>query len=209
MLLGIDEVRKSPAIGSIVVCGFVCDSKDLSYLYDELGVRDSKKIQYKIERLAKVLDKYPHKVFKIPAEEISVSSNINALEGEYIKEIIKWADSLFKIDQIFIDSLTANPDITRSYIKMRDKRFVIEIEADNKYVPVMCASIIAKDRSDIEMAILRKEFDCGSGEPADKKTREFIFNAIKENDQNKLKIIRKKWLTFKREYDKIHQNTIP
>jgi len=197
MILGIDEVHRSDVLGSLVICGFVCREDEQEKLY-ELGVRDSKKIQYKIGKLAKILRNYPHKVFKISAEEISNCRNLNNLEGKYYSKLIKWAIKNYKIEKVYMDTIAANPQTTKLYLDDFNINMVIEQQADEKYPCVMAASIIAKDVSDKEMNKLRKIYDCGSGVPCDKKTLEFIKNAILTQDQNALKIIRKNWKTYKR-----------
>ena len=196
-ILGIDECHRSDVLGSLVVCGFICKEEEQNELY-ELGVRDSKKIQYKIRKLAKMLKNYPHKIYRISAEEISNCKNLNELEGKYYSKIIKWAINNYKIDKVYMDTIAVNPETTKLYLDNFDIDMTIEKQADEKYPCVMAASCIAKDTSDKEMERLRKKFNCGSGVPCDKQTLEFIKNAILNQDENALKIIRKNWITYRR-----------
>jgi len=197
MILGIDECHRSDVLGSLIVCGFVCEEEEQKALY-ELGVRDSKMIQYKIKKIAKMLKNYPHKVYRISAEEISNCENLNELEGKYYSKIIKWAIKNYNIDRVYMDTIAANPETTKLYLDNFNIDMIIEKQADEKYPCVMAASCIAKDVSDREMKILRKKFNCGSGVPNDNQTREFIKNAILNQDEDALKIIRKNWITYRR-----------
>jgi ribonuclease HII len=208
-IMDIDEVRKSPVIGSIILCGFICDEDKQDYLHN-IGVKDSKKIQYKISKLSKYLRNdlsFDYKILKIPAIEISKSDNINKLEASYISKLIKWGVEKHKVQKIYIDSLTAKPSTTGNYLNLRNIKgdciILTEVHADEIYPCVSAASIIAKDFSDLEMKLLRKKYDFGSGECNDKKTREFIYNALQNDNQEALKIIRTNWETTKRELRKL------
>ncbi len=83
-----------------------------------------------------------------------------------------------------------------------------EHKADAKYPVVSGASIIAKERRELEVENLKKEFhvDFGSGYPSDPKTVLFL----KENFDNKVfdKIIRHSWESVKRLKVKGKQETL-
>lgn len=200
---GIDEVHKCPVLGSIYLCIAIVPDCNNDYL-KEIGVKDSKLIgRSKLHTLAKELSVYEHKVLKISAEEISKAENLNLLEVMYIIKLIKWANK-FKPNFIYLDCLTANVQTCYNYfyqLGFKQKNLRIISKADEKILSVQAASIIAKYYSDKEMERLKERFpDMGSGEPHDMQTRRFIYSAIKENNGEKLKIIRKNWETYKREY---------
>jgi len=209
--IGIDEVRKSPVIGSLVI-GMVAVPEGYQQHLHTMGVKDSKKLYpktlLKLDRT--IRNHFPYRIFKISAEELSKAENINDLEVEYIAKIIKYCYKRFEVRRIYIDCV----DVSARLMKLRLQKFgikefdnlVIQHYADEIYPVVSAASIVAKAYSDREMSRIRKKFDCGSGEPADKKTRQFIYNSILNNDTEALSIIRKNWITYKREYNKIHNS---
>jgi len=207
LVMGVDEVHKADVIGSIVLCGFICNRKDYTFLYRNLGVRDSKKLDRDhITKIAENLKKYNHKLYRISPGEISASSNIIKLEAKYINKLIAWA-MLNRVNEIYIDSMTNNPETTKKYIlgniNLEKIKLIIETHADERYICVGSASILAKDSSNKEMDSLKVRFNCGSGSPGDKRTRTFIREAIRNKDKESLSIIRRNWVTYRREFDNV------
>ena len=49
---------------------------------------------------------------------------------------------------------------------------------DEKYIPTMVASIIAKYHSNCESIYLNNKYGCGSGAPADKNTLNYLINNL-------------------------------
>lgn len=223
-ILGIDEVRKSPVLGSLIIAGFAVPANYPRYLR-VMGVKDSKEIYPKtLKKMDKALRRnFPHKICKIKGSEISKAGNLNDLEAKYFAKIIKhfsnqnYFDSACPIyldlNAVYIDCV----DITAEKFMLRlsqyfpvhkiDSRFVfeggrkdalliIEHDADKKYAVVGAASIIAKAASDREMDRIRKKYACGSGEPKDKQTIQFLKKCIKENDIPDF--VRTNWITFRR-----------
>lgn len=193
---GIDETSKMEALGPIVLCGAIVPEEDFNELYNKCGVRDSKVIGHKINKLGKYLkNKYENIVYKISAEEISFSKNINALETKYILRIIEKFYN--KVDKIYIDSVSPNPENLYKYEgklnEFRDK-LIIKCHADENYIPTMTASIIAKYVGNSENIYLNNKFGIGSGSPGDQRTLKYIL----ENMDNKNKLIRLNWVTYTR-----------
>jgi ribonuclease HII len=164
-----------------------------------LGVRDSKEIFTKINELGKILStKYPNTTFKISAKEISDSENVNELQTKYILKLIhKYYNKHPNIKKIYIDSVSREPKQMFKYYgklyKYSDK-IVIECKADQRYIPVMVASIIAKYHANAETKRLKTQYDCGGGHPRDYKTLYYMIN----NMDNKDEIIRTGWKPYKR-----------
>jgi ribonuclease HII len=72
---------------------------------------------------------------------------------------------------------------------------ITEHKADDKYVVVAAASIVAKVERDQEIAKLKKEYkDIGSGYPSDPKTIQFL----KDNHPDLPDFVRKSWETVHR-----------
>lgn len=205
-IVGIDEVARCPAIGSMVMAG-VGVPYDFDFKrFEELGVMDSKllsaeKITYiarQIFAMNGVLAKYR----KISGAIISVCENLNTLEAQYASILIKAFRCHTRVKEVYID----NCDITTEKYMGRLKRFItlneestkyiVEHKADENYLVVSAASIIAKYISNKEYEDLRSKYDIGSGNPGDKKTKEFIRQSIIE--QKDYSFIRKNWATYKR-----------
>ena len=196
---GIDETRKSPVLGSIVLCVALVPEEDEELLRKK-GVKDSKQIeQNKLHRLAKELkQKYAYKVIKIKPYIISQAENLNLLEAKYIVKLIKWSNK-YAPKYIYLDSLTANIQTCYNYfytLNFKQSNFKIIPKADEKIISVQVASIIAKYYSDKEIEYLKRKYpDMGSGEPYDKQTIAFLKKHLHNPPKD---CIRTNWITFKR-----------
>lgn len=193
MKAGIDEAGKGCVIGPLVVAGVACDCEE--YLR-EIGVRDSKKLtQKKREELAeKIREVARVEVIKISAEklnELMEVKNLNEiLRDAYVELILKLSPSF-----VYVDSPDVNPERLSKYLRDRTGVEVLaEHRADEKYVLVSSASIIAKVEREEEIRKLKKEIgDFGSGYPSDPRTISFL------KSQSPLpSFVRKKWKTLKR-----------
>lgn len=196
LYLGADDSRRQECIGSMIICGVLVPESDFEYL-NQIGVDDSKKLsKSQIKKLGVLLrDKYVNTVFRISAKEISKSKNINQLETRYFLALVQKYHK--QVDKIFIDSVTSNTEKLYEYvgslINYKDK-LVIECKADENYLPVQVASIIAKYNSNVESNYLDKKYGTGSGAPSDPKTLNYILNNLDNQDE----IIRTSWVTYTR-----------
>ncbi|HIH13828.1 MAG TPA: ribonuclease HII [Nanoarchaeota archaeon] len=203
-ICGIDEARRGPVIGPMVISGVLIDD-DKSIELKKIGVKDSKLLtsnqrEALFPKIKKLVDGY--KVIIISAQEMdsraSVGLNINQLEALKAAEIIKD----LKPDVAYVDSPTS-PRASKFAEMIRanlPKEFHVDIIAEHKadvnHVEVGAASILSKVTGDEEVEKIRKEIglDFGSGYPADPITMGFV----KEHWENKLaKYIRHSWGTIK------------
>ncbi|MCL6087105.1 MAG: hypothetical protein M1475_01720 [Actinobacteria bacterium] len=77
---------------------------------------------------------------------------------------------------------------------LKQIKIVPKHQADEKYIVVGAASILAKTSSDEQLRIYREQYgDFGSGNPGDPKTRRFIWDNKNNND---VPIIRRSWQTY-------------
>ncbi|MEM3391312.1 MAG: ribonuclease HII, partial [Archaeoglobaceae archaeon] len=143
MKAGIDEAGKGCVIGPLVVAGVACDCEE--YLRS-IGVRDSKRLsQKKREELAeKIMKVAKVEVISLSAEELNELmeiKNLNEiLRDLYAEIIVRLAPSF-----VYVDSPDVNPERFSKYLKDRTGVEVLaEHKADEKYVLVSSASIIAK-----------------------------------------------------------------
>lgn len=193
MKAGIDEAGKGSVIGPLIVAGVACDCEE--YL-SNIGVRDSKKLsQKKREELAeKIREVAKVEVVKLSAEELNElmeTKNLNEiLRDAYVELITRLSPSF-----VYVDSSDVNPERLSKYLRDRTGIEVLaEHKADEKYVLVSSASIVAKVEREKEIEKLKEEIgDFGSGYPSDPKTISFL------KEQKSLpSCVRKRWKTLKR-----------
>jgi ribonuclease HII len=202
-ILGIDEAGRGAVIGPLVITGLLIKSYKEKKL-KELGVKDSKKLtSEKREELAKKIKKISddYIIFKISSKQLNYEmkrKNLNEIEIVRIVQIINsfW----IRRPKIFIDSVEANVEKFKSKILAKLKNKEIEIIAENfadeKFVVVSGASILAKVERDKEIRKLHEKYGYfGSGYPGDERTIEFLKNL----DRTKYnEIVRLRWITSDR-----------
>lgn len=199
-ILGIDEAGRGPVIGPLVIAGVAIEEGDEKKL-TALHVKDSKlltpkqrkDLYSKILKIAK-----SHEILIVQPAEIDFAVkgedglNLNWLEARKSAEII----NKLAPGKAIIDCPSPNIAEYTSYIKNllnTDTELVLEHKADEKYIVVSAASIIAKVTRDEEIAKLKKAYgDIGSGYPADPKTKEFL----EENWDKTPEIFRKSWKCY-------------
>jgi len=118
---------------------------------------------------------------------------LNEIEKIAIKKIIANSNP----DVAIIDCIDVVPERFCNEIeKFAGIEVIAEHKADDKYVIVAAASIVAKVQRDLEIEKIRKKYqDVGSGYPSDPKTMEFL-EGISYNDLPNF--VRKSWATVKR-----------
>lgn len=199
-ILGIDEAGRGALIGPLVIAGLLI-KKSKEKKLKELGVKDSKKILSKkrIEidkEIKKIADDYI--ILKISSKQLNKEMekrNLNEIEITRIAQIINsfW----MRKPKVFIDAIETNTEKFRNKIlkklKNKDIEIITENFADEKFVIVGGASILAKVERDKEISKLHKEYGFfGSGYPSDERTVKFL----KKIDRNKYnEIVRLKWIT--------------
>ncbi len=217
-IAGIDDATKCPCIGSIFIAGVVADKKIIS-LWKRAGVKDSKLLaRKKREQLAELIKKTA-RAFSVqevtPAMIDNKILNLNAWEMGVVLHIVTELYNKSEIDQIYVDNWEVNsalfwerleqvrvfdfkqvPGVTVCIDSGVVARMPIipEHHADEKYVIVGAASILAKTASDFQYDEYTKIYGSfGSGSPADPATRLFVW----KHRENPLPIIRTSWNTYK------------
>ncbi len=201
-ILGIDEAGRGCAIGPMVICGVMLDGPQLPVLLAD-GVKDSKALSpARREQLSRRIMEVAKGVF---IEEISPSEieerNLNLLEIWRMARIISRANPA----SIYLDAPVGTQKGIRKfcdYIKwcLRGScpKMIAENRADEKYVVVGAASIVAKVRRDAIIEQLKGQFgDFGSGYPSDEKTTKFLRDCY-EKDGCFPDCVRRRWKTVKR-----------
>ena len=190
-ICGIDEAGRGPVIGPLVMGGVIID-QDLLPKLEEQGVKDSKQIPpKKREDLSKIIKNncVKFKIIEITAKtidskKINENINLNMVELEAIVNILN--DIKPKI--AYIDCPDIKPDRFKSRILKRIKYqpkpdIIVEHKADENYVVVGAASILAKVRRDKIIQELNElhQDKIGTGYPSDPKTRSFLENFYKKH----------------------------
>ena len=198
-IVGIDEAGRGSVLGPLVVCGVAVEEERLRYL-ERLNIKDSKKVSPKrrvvlSRKIKKIAECYP---VHISASDIdllrSKDVNLNEIEKIAMKQIIGNSSP----DICYIDCIDVKPERFTNEIEnfQEDLKVVAEHGADDTYVIVSAASIVAKVERDKEISVIRKEFgDIGSGYPSDPKTISFLKNTPYDDLPD---FVRKSWSTVER-----------
>jgi len=194
---------KGPVLGPMIICGIVLNRECLEDLRSE-GVKDSKAIRPEgREKLAKILEKKAEKIETVSfrAPEIdrmrTNGKNLNRIEEMGFVRIIERLDT----PVAYIDAASANAEKFSDKIRKelsKETELVVEHRADEKYIQVSAASIVAKVKRDEMVEKLKEKYgEIGSGYPADSLTIEFLERWMEENSELP-ECARKTWKTAKR-----------
>ncbi len=202
LICGIDEAGKGPVIGPLVICGVLISEKDLPKL-QALNPKDSKlltpKRRSELEKKIKQVVK-DYKIIKVSPKEIdnaveSKTLNLNWLEAIKCAEII----NSLKPNTVFLDcpsnNINAFSDYLKNYLDNKKISLTCSHKADQKYIIVSAASILAKTTRDSEIEKIKEKIgiNFNSGYPSDEKTQEFL-----KKYHNKFpEIFRKSWASYK------------
>ncbi|MBW2983546.1 ribonuclease HII [Candidatus Woesearchaeota archaeon] len=203
LICGIDEARRGPVVGPLVICGALIDEIRIEELR-KIEVKDSKLLTSKqreslAKKIEKVLMKY--KIIIIEPKEIDKAVqgndglNLNWLEARKSAEII----NELKPDKAIVDSPSPNIPAYARYLKKYIKNKKMELIAEHRaerYPIVAAASIIAKVTGDNEIKKLQSKIKepIGSGYPSDPATQKFV----KDNYSKYPEIFRKSWQPYKK-----------
>jgi len=180
---GVDEAGRGALIGPLVIAGVSIESSKTSLLSDA-HVKDSKALLPSTRsRLYDLIVSNAKKVYVIEVSPKEIDEyvlhgrklrRLNYLESLKMAEIV---DAL-EAEVVYVDSADVKPDRFAKEIQSASKlkpKIVAEHHADQNYVIVSAASIVAKvtrDRRIEELA--RKHGFFGSGYPSDPRTMKFV-----------------------------------
>lgn len=178
---GIDEAGRGPVFGPLVVAAVRSTNPEKLV---EMEVADSKKIPAaRRERMARLIRDEPtcqHVVIFRSAEEIDKlreNQTLNEIEVDMFKEAFAALDDTKT--KWFLDAADVDEERFGRLVSP-DKPVVSKHGADDKYVVVGAASIIAKVERDNAMKTLQKRlerklpYNVGSGYPSDPSTKSFL-----------------------------------
>lgn len=204
---GIDEAGRGPVIGPMVIGCAVLDEKGRNELR-RLNVRDSKKVaasrrillEPKIKEIA-----LEWKLIKIPPAEIDMlrkKFSLNVIETMKIAKLILSLENI--PDKVIVDAADrVEEEFTEKivgYMRDADPKCCIpdiisEHMADDNYIEVGAASILAKVERDRNIEQLVEEYgNFGSGYPADEITKNYIRAIVRKGTLPD--IVRRSWNTL-------------
>ena len=181
-ILGVDEAGRGSVLGPMVIAGVIVPEK-MNLVLERMGVKDSKRI---VPNRRMILSRKLKKMFKydmiiISAREIDQMRadgiNLNEIEKNAMEELIL----RLKPQKAIVDAVDVKPERFQKKL-CQDTGFdvIAEHKADDNYIQVSAASIIAKVERDTQIAEINKEFikngGIGSGYPSDPTTKKFLAN---------------------------------
>lgn len=219
IIAGIDDATKCPCIGSIFLAGVIANAQTIEE-WKSLGVKDSKLITAKKrEKLAKIIKETAigFTILDMPPQMIDDKTfNLNDWEMITLFKIMKKLLKFANPEEVYVDNWETSQkgfkkrfkDLLKIKVrntlvkykiilnrkKLKSLNIIAEHRADENYVVVGAASILAKVASDAQYRKFKRKYgDFGSGSPADPKTRLFVW----KHRENPLPIIRTSWNTYK------------
>jgi ribonuclease HII len=175
--LGIDEAGRGSILGPLVMAGVLVEESAQKKLID-WGVGDSKsfgsqkkgKLRRK-ELAQKIVSDFPHEIIVILPQKIDHyvrNLSLNILEQQTALKII----GNLPADRVMLDGETLFAPILNHYVQAENK-------ADQNYISVAAASILAKNQRDILFEALCRQFETEFGEIkgggyANNQTLEFV-----------------------------------
>ncbi len=212
--IGTDEVGTGDVFGGIVVCGAFVDKEKISSI-KKLGVKDSKELSdYKILEIAPVLMKeIPYYVYTLEDLKFNYLTshyhlNMNNIKALCHNNVILNMKKIVKnYDGIIIDAFTT-PSNYFNYLKTEKniaKDVILEEKAENKYISVACASIIARytflKHLDTISNIVGFEIPKGAGKPVDTAIKKIFLEKGSNEFKNIAKINFKNFDIYKNKRD--------
>ena len=197
-ILGIDEAGRGSVLGPLVIAGVLIPEK-MEKVLERMGVKDSKKLApHRRTILSRKLKKmFEYEIVVISAREIdemrAEGINLNEIEKNAMESILL----KIKPEKAIVDAVDVKAErFQENLCNDTGLNVISEHKADDKYIEVSAASIIAKAERDDQIAKINKEFiksgGIGSGYPSDPKTKEFLTNYTYDEMPD---FVRRSWAT--------------
>lgn len=179
-ILGIDEAGRGSVLGPMVIAGVVVPEK-MEKVLERMGVKDSKRLTPNRRTILsrKLKKMFDYEIVVISAREIDEMRadgiNLNEIEKNAMESILL----KIKPEKAIVDAVDVKAErFQNNLCNDTGVDVVAEHKADDKYIEVSAASIIAKAERDKQISEINKEFiksgGIGSGYPSDPKTKDFL-----------------------------------
>ena len=197
-ILGIDEAGRGSVLGPMVIAGVIVPEK-MEKVLGRMGVKDSKRLTANRRTILsrKLKKMFEYDMIVITAREIdemrAEGINLNEIEKNAMEELIL----RLKPEKAIVDAVDVKAERFQEKLK-KDTGFdvIAEHKADDTYIQVSAASIIAKAERDSQIAEINKQFiksgGIGSGYPSDPTTKEFLTNYTYDEMHD---FVRRSWNT--------------
>ena len=191
-ILGVDEAGRGSVLGPLVVAGVVVP-ENMNSVLERMGVKDSKRL---VPNRRRILSRKLNGVV-LSARDIDKlradGVNLNEIEKNAMAEIISGLNH----DKAIVDAVDVKPErYQNSLCEITGCDVLAEHKADDNYIQVSAASIIAKQTRDEFIDELNKEYrklgGVGSGYPSDPTTKKFLTNFSYDEMPD---FVRKSWAT--------------
>ena len=197
-ILGIDEAGRGSVLGPMVIAGVVVPEK-MDKVLERMGVKDSKRLApHRRTILSRKLRKmFDYEIVVITAREIDElranGVNLNEIEKNAMESILL----KLKPEKAIVDAVDVKAERFQENLRNDTGLNVIaEHKADDKYIEVSAASIIAKAERDAQIEEINKDFiksgGIGSGYPSDPTTKKFLTNYTYDEMPD---FVRRSWAT--------------
>lgn len=197
-ILGIDEAGRGSVLGPMVIAGVIIPEK-MDKVLERMGVKDSKRLSPNRRTILsrKLKKMFEYEIVVISALEIDQMRadgiNLNDIEKNAMMDlIIKMNPQKAIVDAVDVKAERFQNNLCES----TGIDVVAEHKADDKYIEVSAASIIAKAERDAQIAEINKNYikmgGIGSGYPSDPTTKEFLTNYTYDEMPD---FVRKSWAT--------------
>lgn len=197
-ILGIDEAGRGSVLGPMVIAGIIVPEK-MEKVLERMGVKDSKRLTPNRRTILsrKLRKMFDHEIVVISAREIdemrASGINLNEIEKNAMESILL----KLKPEKAIVDAVDVKAERFQENLRNDTGIDVIaEHKADDKYVEVSAASIIAKAERDLHIAEINKEYikqgGIGSGYPSDPTTKKFLENYTYDEMPD---FVRRSWAT--------------
>ena len=175
-----DEAGRGSGLGPMVIAGVIVPEK-MEKVLERMGVKDSKKLApHRRTILSRKLKKmFDYEVVVITARQIdemrAEGINLNEIEKNAMESILL----KMKPEKAIVDAVDVKAErFQQNLCNDTGVNVIAEHKADDKYIEVSAASIIAKAERDDQIAKINKDFiksgGIGSGYPSDPKTKDFL-----------------------------------
>ena len=152
-ILGVDEAGRGSVLGPMVIAGVIIPEK-MNKVLERMGVKDSKRIvPHRRTILSRKLKKmFEYDIIVITARQIDEMRadgiNLNEIEKNAMEELIL----RLKPEKAIVDAVDVKPERFQENLR-KDTGFdiIAEHKADDNYIQVSAASIIAKAERDAQI----------------------------------------------------------
>jgi len=197
-ILGIDEAGRGSVLGPMVIAGVIVPEK-MENVLERMGVKDSKRLTPNRRTILsrKLKKMFDYEIVVISAREIDEMRadgiNLNEIEKNAMESILL----KLKPEKAIVDAVDVKAErFQENLCKDTGLNVIAEHKADDKYIEVSAASIIAKAERDDQIKEINKDFiksgGIGSGYPSDPTTKKFLANYTYDEMPE---FVRKSWAT--------------